>query len=210
MERYTIYKGLSLFKSMSLLFVFAFFYLGVFLDITKVPHKSDIIVSLGGSDISRINTSIELLEEHYSVKNQIFYFGTKKQCYNVIHSIKCIEGMKNTMDELNYIDTVVKDKEYSSIIIVTSPPHSKRVHIMIENFTKNLKNKYVIVSSHPNWWHKYYYFLNIRALVYSFLEVSKIIYNDMKYTFLKDTVVSQKLDYISNKIKIYIYNEFKI
>jgi len=224
MEKHTIYTGLVLFKVISFISIVIFLNLGIFLDITQVPKESDIIISLGGSDISRIYTSLNLLENHYSTQNKIIYFGTKNQLFwkirnnrtlekevqNTIHLIENIGNMTNTMDELNYIDTVVKDNNYSSIIIVTSPPHSKRVHFMIENFTKHLKDKYIIVSSNPKWWNRYYYFLNVKALLYSLLEVNKIIYNYIKYSFLKDTFISQKLDSSARKVKKIISNNLNI
>ena len=88
--------------------------------------------------------------------------------------------MKNTMDEINFIDNNIANI-YNSVIIVTDPPHSRRVDLMIRLFSKNLKHNYIIVSSQAKWWNDQFYFLNFQALLFSMKEFIKIPFNIVKY-----------------------------
>ena len=207
-------------KLLSLLFVFGFLYLGIFLDVTQKPKKSDIIFCLGGSNIGRIITSIKLLENNYSTKNELIYIGkkTKKLLrlkkqknidinkFNIIYE----KSPKNTMEEMIFLEKYMMSKHYQSVLIVTDPFHSRRVDFLIKQFAKKLKGKYIIVSSNPPWWNKYYYFLNLKALGLSLCEIVKIVYNYIKYTFLQDTESIDILDNYSKKINIYIRKNLDI
>ena len=132
-------------KIFLVVFVLYFFSLGIFLDITKPPKKADVIVCLGGSDVSRTIKSIELLKNGYSFTNKLIYSGDKKHFFKImkdlpkqqrmsdISNIQCVTDLKNTMGEISYIEKIVKFKHYSSILIVTSPWHSRRVDFMIHS-----------------------------------------------------------------------------
>lgn len=116
--------------------------------------------------------------------------------------------MKNTMDEMIYINNLIKNNSYKSILIVTSPTHSRRVDFLIKKFNPELINKYTIVSSNPPWWHKNFYFLNLKAISLSFLEFFKLIHNYIKYNFLENTKLERYLDFISNNTKSYLYKTY--
>lgn len=171
--------------------IICFLFFGSFLDITKKAEKSDIIICLGGNT-DRSITSIKLLKKHYATK--LYFVGVKSTLFNhmkknhidigmIEDKIVYVSKMKNTMDEISYIDKIVSKNNYKKIIILTDPPHSRRVDFMIKQFSNNLKNKYIIVSSNPEWWNKNFYFLNFKAVAFSFSEFGKIVYNYFKYTF---------------------------
>jgi len=165
-------------------FLIIFLNIGNFLDVTVKPTQSDAIFCLGGIGTDRINTSLDLLENNYSTYNQLYYSTT----YGLRNSREDVNAtyilyLKNTMAEILYIDNLVKKEKYNSIIIVTDPPHSRRVSFMMQQFTKNLEGKYIIASSHPKWWDTEFYFTNTHALVFSIKELIKILYNYFKYTY---------------------------
>ena len=176
---------------LTLLFVTICFVLfGNFLDITEKAQKSDAIVCLGGN-IDRSTISIELLKKHYVDK--LYFIGVKSTLRNhmkknnidismIEDKIIYVSKMHNTMDEILYTDNIVAKNNYKKIMIVTDPPHSRRVDFMIRCFSDNLKNKYTIVSSKPKWWDKDLYFFNLKAIKFSFSEFGKIFYNYFKYT----------------------------
>lgn len=169
-----------------------FINIGKFLDVTKKAEKSDVIISLG-SNADRTAVGVNLLKSSYSSYDKLYFVGIKR-IFNshmkeknidvsmVSDNIIYVNHMKNTMDEINYIDKNIATI-YDKIIIVTDPPHSRRVDFMIKQFSKNLKNKYIIVSSNPIWWEDKYYFLNQKAIVFSMKELGKLFYNYFKYTF---------------------------
>lgn len=184
-----------------IVFFYSFFNLGIFLDITKKPVKSDVIICLGGKGIDRIITSINLFKNNYSKFNKLYYIGKRDQLLwhvknmselkNIIElnyeNIIYVDDMKNTMDEIIYIEKNIMIDTSSSILIVTDPPHSRRIDFMMKQFTElfNSKKTYTIVSSSPNWWDKNLYFLNFDAVLFSISEVVKIFYNYIKYSFIK-------------------------
>lgn len=172
-------------------FTVLFCNLGTILDITQKPIKSDIIFCLGGNK-DRTIRSLKLLEESYSKYKKLYFVGNEKLLKSHIkgtsrdinlttENIIYVAKMKNTMDEIIYIDNIVEKNKYESILIVTDPPHSRRVDFMIQKFSKYINYKYIIVSSEATWWNRKYYFLNTEALLFSIKEVIKIPYNYFKY-----------------------------
>ena len=165
--------------------IIAFLNLGKFLDVTTKPLRSDAIFCLGGYAPDRLITAISLLKHDYSSYNKLYFSGNKNDLDNVKDvNITYVAFMQNTMAEILYIDNLVEKEKYNSIIIVTDPPHSRRVSFMINQFTKNIKGKYIIVSSHPRWWQSSkLYFLEYKAITFSIREIGKLFYNYLKYTF---------------------------
>jgi hypothetical protein len=208
-------------KLFFVVFVLCFFGLGVFLDITKPPKKADVIVCLGGSDVSRTLKSIKLLKNGYSLTNKLIYSGDKKHFSKCIknmqklknisdvYDIKYITGLKNTMAEIQYINKIVRLNHYHSVLIVTSPWHSRRVDFMIQEFATPLDGKYIIVSSNSKYWNKYLYFFSMKAIGLSFLEVLKLLFNYIKYSLPPSTHIAPMLDKMAQGIK-YFYHKYVI
>lgn len=165
------------------------------LDTTQKPQKVEEIFCLGGEGTDRIRKAVELLSQGYSKNKKVYYFANKaffywnvrkddiftKKLKKYDNQIIFIENATNTMDELNYIESKMKNNN-KNIIIITDPPHSKRVDFMINNFTESLKNKYIIVSSGVNWWKGPLNF-NYKALEFTIKEILKLPYNYIKYSF---------------------------
>jgi len=175
------------------IFFICFLFLGVFLDVTQQPKKADIIFCFGGKGTSRILESLKLLNDGFSKKNKLYYSAKKeyllykiKDKKNKIEFIKhsnivFIENLKNTMEEVKYLDDLVNQQKLASVLIVSDPPHSRRIKLLIQEFSNNLERKYIIVSSNTVWWNKYFYFTNWDAFQFAILELIKIIYNNIKY-----------------------------
>jgi len=191
------------------IFIICFLSLGIFLDVTQQPKKADIIFCFGGKGKSRILKSLQLLHDDFSSKNKL-YFSAKKEY--LLYKIKdkkdkvkfikrnnviFIENLKNTMEEVKYLDDLMNQNKLTTVLIVSDPPHSRRIELLIKEFADHLEGKYIIVSSNAAWWNKYFYFANWNALKFSILEVIKIFYNSIKYTlfdfFDKDIYRSDKI-----------------
>ena len=185
---------LSKLKYSVLFFTVTFFSLGFVLDATKLVDKKEVLFGLANERSERFTRSIELHKQEYST-NPKFYYASNKGVFNwtINHDeryvryksfqdeIILIENVKNTMEEVLAIEKVMLENNYASAIIVTDPPHSRRVQIFIELFTKELKKDYIIVSSDPTWWDKAFYFTNWYALKFVMFEFVKIPYNLIKY-----------------------------
>ena len=168
--------------------------LGNFLDISEAPKKSDVIVSLGGGDLDRVKKSLELYKKDFSTKNILILTGSSENANdprikyiksNNISEINIVEAFdtKNTYEEMIFIKTFLIEKNYTSAIIVSDAPHSKRISyllniIKIEN-SSNLE--FNIVSSSGLWWNKELYYKNIRAKVFASSESFKLIYSYFMY-----------------------------
>ena len=213
-------------KYFLLILICTFLSLGLFLDITVPPKKSDIIISLGSNDLTRIAKSLDLLEKSYATQNKIYYFGRenelawhirkdeafKKAVKKHHKNIVFIHDIGNTMQEVIYIKNLLDQYNYQSVIIVTSPTHSRRVDLLIQHLNQKLGSHYayIIVSSQPQWWNKYTYFMNLKALGLSLLETNKLIFNFFKYTFLEDSTLIESLNTLSDKIKTYLYKNYDL
>lgn len=206
MIKYFFFIAISLFLS-----------LGFFLDITSKPVKVDIIVCLGGNDKHRLPTSISLLKEGYSNYNQILYLGTESRLSSRKKDIKNFgsfifsKSFKNTKEEVDYLESLLFKINYKSMLIVTEPMHSRRVDILIKSFTSKLKKdvKYTFISTKQDWWNKYLFFTDIKSIIHSVLEFTKIIHNYIKYEFIKDSNYIDNIDSLASEIKQYVSKTFK-
>lgn len=194
----------------------SFLNLGRYLDITEEPKQADIIICLGGNDKKRVTKSLYLLKKGFSLKNKILYMGTQKALLSENSEINSLESFifsksfKNTYEEVRYLESILLTQKYNSVLIVSDPMHSKRIDFLIKNFTNNLKEniQYSMISTNLEWWNKNYFFLNIKSIVHSFLELNKIIYNYIKYSFLKDKHLIKKFDTKASEIKRYISKNY--
>lgn len=172
--------------------------LGNFLDVSETPRKSDIIVSLGGGDLDRIKKSLELYNKDFSKKNILILTGSHKNINdprikyiktNNTSEINIIEisNTKNTYEEMVFIKTFLIEKKYTSAIIVSDAPHSKRISYLLDKVKiKNSSNlEFNIVSSSTEWWNKELYYKNIRARIFAISEVIKILFSYIRYEFLE-------------------------
>lgn len=173
-------------------FIYSFFNLGYFLDITEKPTKTDLIICLGGGDhLKRVGKTIELYKENYLESNTIVFTGEK--------IIKSIEGkfddktniiieptLTNTAEEVTYIKKYMIEHSLSSVLIVVDPPQSRRISILKEVLKikddENLSFK--IISNDSKIWDPKHYYKNDATRRYAFSEVIKIVYNLFIYGFI--------------------------
>jgi uncharacterized SAM-binding protein YcdF (DUF218 family) len=174
-------KALIVFLPLFVLLSLGFLNLGKWLDVTQKPVKSDLVVCLGGGTLDRVKKSIELFEKGYA--NKFLLLGEswynqpyiKKNYPNLV--VKVDESSKNTKEEITFLIDYMKTHKYKSAIIVTDPPHSRRVKSLIslvhilgdENIT------FSIVASDVKWWNAENYYKNQRAKKFVWYESLKTI-----------------------------------
>lgn len=179
--------------------------LGNFLDISEAPKKSDVIVSLGGGDLDRVKKSLELYAKDYSLKRIIILTGdeqsTKDKDNNVddkrikylkenkidVNNIIHEKSVKNTIEEINYIKEYLIKNQYTSAIIVSDPPHTKRIRYLLNKIHKsNDKHlNFILVKSDVTWWNKENYYTNKRAQIFALSENFKLIYSYFIYGIIE-------------------------
>lgn len=191
-------------------FIFLFFFIGLFLDIGENPKKSNYIISLGGDiEFKRINKAIELYKNDYSSSNKIILTGyneeikyrnieieRKSYLLNMgieVKNIILLFNTKNTFNELKSIKEFILKEKVSNIIIVSDPPHTKRIKMLckILKYDEN-KINYNIISSNPEWWNKKFLFLHYKAYIFISKEIIKIVHNYFKYFLINRIGLSIK------------------
>lgn len=207
--------------------IYSFFNLGKFLDVTKEPSKTDLIVSLGGNGLLRLQKSISLVEKEFS--NTIIitgYEGTKiTKAENIPDPrLKVIENekykkinfiinpdLKNTAEEVIFVKKYMKENNLSNVTFVTEKPHSRRIlilaNILEKGYDKNFT--YKIVSNDLNYWDSNEYYKNKHSREYAFTEFIKIIFNvtyygifyNLGFEYIFKNQIEELEPIISNTIK---------
>ena len=198
--------------------IYGFFNFGNYLDATEKPIKSDLIVCLGGGkDLIRIKKSLELHEKGYDKSNVLLvtggtaftqkdhnaddrmaYLSKQEENISVIYN----PYTKNTAEEMLFIKNYMKAHEYKTVLIVTEPPHARRVRMLADILAPEQKIDMTIVSSEPKWWSKKTYYLNKYAGYMALSEFVKMPYGYLVYGIL------DKFGYLSKAHEV--EEEFKI
>lgn len=187
-------KKLYILASLIILFFLSF----SFLDTTKVAKKVDLIVSLGGDkNLDRINKAILLYKNNFSATNKILLTGYNEEIKykdldnlpRLTHLLKngierknifLAYNTKNTRMEMIYLIDFMLFNNFNSAIIVTDPPHSRRVKLLLNFFDSEKEFTFIIVSSEAKWWETK---LNSTSIKFVFSEYLKIIHNFLKIFF---------------------------
>ncbi len=157
-----------------ILFVFCllfFLNLGNFLDTTREPIKSDIIICFGGGKDERIEKAVELYESSYSNKNILILtgydrYGKNKKIDDVdsrfdylksnnIENINIIyeKNTHSTKGDVLYAKNYMISNHYKSAIIVSDPYHSRRIHYLIDvlNVNHDSDLSFNVVGANLKW-----------------------------------------------------------
>jgi len=209
----------------SLIIIFLIINLGNFLDISEEPIKSDVIISLGGGNLDRIKKAFELYEKSFSLKKIIILTGDERtikdknnnlddkrikylkeyhiNTNNIIHEI----AVENTIEEINYIKEYLIKNQYASAIIVSDPPHTKRIKYLLNKIHK-VNDEYlnfILVKSDVNWWNKETYYKNKKAQMFALSESFKLIYSYFMYEIAEPlgflTLLNEKITPKANEIR---------
>lgn len=202
----------------TILFFFSIFFIlitiGSFFDISTKPQKSDIIVCMGGGNGERLQKSIQLLNKNYSFVPYIISSDAnekdRKRKNSVLEksnfaNIKYLNFSKNTYEELKVIKIFMKNNNYKKVLIVSSPPHSRRINFLINNYIKfkDLNIKYTVVSSDTDWWDKNNIFKSKKAIKSIISESFKLTYNFLYYSFISKLDISQENEKLLDSYKKY-------
>jgi len=185
--------------------LYIFLNLGNFVDVSKKPVQSDIIVALGG-DYSgcRLKEALKLYKEGFSRSGKILYTsrdsvskfldksGSRRQYLlnngvaenDIVHIRR--EMVSNTMEEVLFIKKYMLYHHYNSVLIVSHPQHSRRIQTFAQYIAdyKDVGLVLNITACHPKWWNANRYYKNETAFKTAVLEFEKLVYNLLKYNSL--------------------------
>lgn len=187
-----INKVLFSFVTILLFLLFVGFNIGKWIDVTEEPIQSDIIVCLGGGTIERVKKSIELVERGYADKEIFLLLGESwyNQPYiknNYPHLAVIIdESPKNTKEEVFFIKQYMYKHGYKSALIVTDPPHSRRISLLntLLFLEGDAEMIFHIIGSDVKWWDREYYYNNQHARNAVVHESIRIVYSFIVYGIL--------------------------
>ncbi len=206
LSRYSkLKKHVLILLSFSFLCIVMFMNLGKFLDVTDAPKKADIIVYLGGGYIERLEKSLELYKLGYSNTDKIILTGTligkvSKEDLNGFYKVEYLkkhgvpekkiiyaENTGNTMQEVRFIKNYMSEHQYTSVIFVSDPPHSRRIKFLAKyiNNYDDVNLSYIVVGSDVDWWDRLHYYKNEEARKFVKSELSKIVHNFIAYGVLQ-------------------------
>ena len=111
---------------------------------------------------------------------------------------------KNTMEEVLFIKNYMKEHAYRSALIVTDPPHSRRISLLTSmvSIEDDETMTFRIIDSGVKWWDKDNYYKNKRARGFVMQEIVKIPYNVIAYSIFDDTRLRDDVKNLWDKIKI--------
>jgi uncharacterized SAM-binding protein YcdF (DUF218 family) len=180
--------------------------MGKYLVVEHPLKKSDLLVCLSGSSIERGLEAAELYQKGLATtifitreELPIGYEALQKKGGNypeerslVIRLLQdmgvprsaCLSSdrfVSSTFDEAKLLWDITREKGYKSLIVVTSPPHTRRAWLI---FQKMFQKSSVRIAMKPSrysnfktddWWKRRKYF---RAVIF---EYQKLIYYALKY-----------------------------
>ncbi len=168
--------------------------IGKYLDVTQQPVKSDLIVCFGGGNIERIQKTAELYEQGYSDKRMILLTGRDRGYAKYLKQnipeakYRLDDESKKTAEEVRNMKRYMIEHNDKSAIIVSDPPHTRRIKILTELIpVKNDENlSYVFVSNDVSWWHPKEYYKNRTAVDWVWSETLKIAYTYFNYGIMEN------------------------
>ena len=167
--------------------------LGRWVDVTQKPEKADIVVCLGGGTVERVKKSVELMENGYVNKKVFLLIG--ESWYNQPYltknhpelNVTINETPKNTAQEVATIKKFMKTNGYHSAPIVTDPPHTRRVKVLLSlsTYEGDEDMHFYLVGSEVEWWNRDTYYKSERARKSVWHECKGILYGIWKYGILR-------------------------
>lgn len=201
--------------------IYGFFNFGTYLNVTDKPRESDIIVCLGGGKhLIRVKKSLELYrlgfakkkillvtggtkntEKDHNNDDRMNYLGKQEDNISVVYN----PYTKNTAEEIRFIKNYMKEHNYKTALIVTEPPHSKRISILADIVDTEQNIDMIIVSSEPKWWDNKEFYLNRHAKYTALSEFVKIPYNYLVYGILDNLGCLSKIHEMEEEFKLREY-----
>ena len=191
-----------------------FFNAGKYLDITRKPIKSDLIVCFGGGGSRRIQKSMNLYNKGYAKKKLLLLTGyqdsNKKYLIKHYPEARYIVGphANSSGEEIRFIKTYMVEHHYKSVIIVSDPYHTRRIKILTDliSVKNDEKLSYVFVSSGISWWHRNKYYQNPRAIKSALGESLKIPYAYLYFGLIEKLGITwDESDYLALKKRYSIF-----
>ncbi len=93
----------------------------------------------------------------------------------------------STAKEIQFLKKYMAEHHYKSVIIVSDPPHTRRVKILTDliSVKNDEKFSYVFVGADVPWWHRDKYYQHPQAFKYVLIETPKTLYVYLNYGLME-------------------------
>lgn len=189
--------GLLLFQMFSavLLVVFA----GVLLQLpARSPEPSDLIVVLGGASMSaRLKKGAELYAKGFAPRVLVTGFSEDTSAVVELHAdwrLRYLQGLhipnsailtdakaRNSWQEAQVVGHLMHSNGWSKVLIISDPPHFFRLSWILGRVLQPSVISYRLISSNPEWWDEWLWWLNPISATFVIEEIIKIFYYYVKY-----------------------------
>ncbi|QSA98929.1 YdcF family protein [Methylococcus sp. EFPC2] len=158
-----------------------------------IPRKSELIVVLGGNMMfDRLKRGAELYREGWGEKILVTGFSEPNppsedwrlrylKRYGVEgKSIITDFSSTSSWQEARLVRRLMKDNGWSHVLVVSDPPHLRRLSWIYEAIV-NGDMSFTLISSSPAWWIPHYWWKNSDAVSFALQELIKMIYYKFEY-----------------------------
>jgi hypothetical protein len=189
-----LWSALFWFGFWFLLVPWAFLHYGSWIDATQKPVKSDLIVCLGGGTKARLDVATKLYAKGYAPYDvPVVLVGESYDTPTYLKEkypdtpIRQHHGPRNTKEEVYYIKNYMVKHGYKRVLIVTDPPHSRRVNILfsILDVKEDEDLALHLVASNVKWWKAKKYYDDKRSGETVLSETIRILYSLLCYGVLE-------------------------
>ncbi len=166
------------------------------LTVKPEPFKADLIVSLGGDAGARIETALELFKS--GVAPMVLLTGkeggsdaARPYVLEWREALAIAQGVpraavltdavaRNTWEEGQATLALMKARGWRRVVVVSDPPHLRRVDWVWSKVFANSGCEYWLVASKPGWWRADGWWHDERSAAFALTEVVKLGYYGLK------------------------------
>ncbi len=159
------------------------------------PHKSDVIVVLGGDEGLRVTKGAELYKAGYA--GNIILTGIDSKYYRPNHpnwrerklmalgvprsAISVDTWSESSWEEAENAAETMDKNGWKSAIIVSDPPHLLRLHKSWSRAFEGSPKSFVLVPTSPEWWNPLLWWKNRTSFQFVISEMKKNLFYTVMY-----------------------------
>jgi len=180
--------------------------LGEYLIVEHGPQKADLIVCLGGSDVSNSLAAIDAYKKGLApyifkakeldpegfdyLRRKVKNYPTKFELFTLMVEgfgipgeviLSSDERVDSTIEEAMLVQRFVLERGYKSIIVVTSLIHARRAYLTFRKVFKDYEVKLISLPSHYQQFNPKDWWTKRRYTRELIIEYQKLIYYKFKY-----------------------------
>lgn len=180
------------------LLVVAFFQAGSYLGSpAQSPVQADIILALGGDNGERVAMAARLYHQGYAPRVMLTglengptvtrsnYLNWRVQFLldeKVPDGVVILErGAGNTWEEAVNTLVLLKQRGWKRVIVVSDPPHMRRLHWVWSKVFAGSDKEFVLVHSAPEWWNPARWWAHNQSGPFVVMEYIKLAYYGLQY-----------------------------